>query len=69
MSVQINYKEIKKFKDLKNLILFVDNDFNISKIKKHFLKSEFSFINDLLKTADKKKKILSFDINSKKKSF
>ena len=40
---------------------------NVSKLKKHISSSEYSFVSDLLKTTDLKKKIVTFDISSKKK--
>ena len=66
MTVQINYKNsILKSKSA-NLILFVDEKFSISGLKKYISNSEFSYISDLLKTSDLKKDILFFEINSKK---
>ena len=67
MSVKINYKTNLRIKSSSNLILFSDENFNISLLKKHFLSKEYSFILDLLKTRDIKKKIQFFDISSKKK--
>ncbi len=67
MSVSIIYKNTHLNKKSLNLVLFVDEKFNISNQKKYFLKSEFSLILDLLKTRDIKKQILNFDISSKKK--
>ena len=67
MSVKINYKTNSLIKSSSNLILFSDENFNISILKKHFLSKEYSFILDLLKTRDIKKKIQFFDISSKKK--
>ncbi len=67
MSVSIIYKNTHLNKKSLNLVLFVDEKFNISNQKKYFLKSEFSLILDLLKTRDIKKQILDFDISSKKK--
>ena len=56
MSIAINYKnEISKNRS-SNLVLFVDEKFNISSLKKHILSSEYSFISDLIKTKDLKKK-------------
>jgi len=69
MTVQINYKNSGLKKKLNNLVLFVDKNFNISGLKKHISSSEFSYISDLLKTSDTKKKLLVFEINSKKKIF
>ena len=51
-----------------NHVLFLEEDFsNLSSLKKHTSKYEFSFIEDMLKSKDKKKQILILDINSKKK--
>ena len=67
MTIAINYKastsKIKTF----NSVLFVDEKFNILTLKKHLLSSEFIFISDLIKTKDLQKKIIAFDISSKKK--
>ena len=67
MSVQINYKKKVSTKNKTNLVLFIDEKFNISSLKKHILGSDYNFISDLIKKRDEKKKILAFDISSKKK--
>ena len=67
MSVQIYYKNSLSKKNISNLVLFVGEKFNISSLKKHISSSEYSYISDLLKNKDFKQKILTFDINSKKK--
>ncbi len=67
MSVIINYKPSFFKKNSPNIILFSDENFNISGLKKNVLNSDYSFISDLIKTKDKKDKILSFDISSKRK--
>ena len=67
MTITINYKNNVPKKDSFNLVLFVDEKFNISSLKKYVLSSEYSYIFDILKTNDLKKKIISFDINSRKK--
>ena len=69
MTVQINYKNSGSKKNLSNLVLFVDEKFNINGLKKHILNSEFSYISDLLKNSDLKKNLLVFEINSKKTIF
>jgi len=69
MAVQINYKSSRSKKDLPNLVLFVDEKFNIAGLKKNISKSEFLYISDLLKTSDLKKDLLFFKINSKKTIF
>ena len=67
MSVEITNKIKISKKNSHNLVLFVDEKFNISNIKKHVLGSDYKFIADLIKTRDLKKKVVTFDISSKKK--
>ena len=67
MSIKINYSNKISGKSLGNLVLFVDEKFSINSIKKHLSSSEFSYINDLLKTSDLKKNLLVFELTSKKK--
>ena len=67
MTVTINYKNKSSNTNSSNLIMFSDENFNISPLKKHISSSEHTFIKDLIKTKDIKKKILSFDISSKRK--
>jgi leucyl aminopeptidase len=67
MTVQINYLNKKNLKALNNLILFTNEKFNIKNLSKTFSKLEFNYISDLLKNSDLKKKILVFDISSKKR--
>ena len=67
MTVQINYKTKLSKKNIPNLVLFVDEKFNISSLKKHILRTDYDYISDLIKKRDEKKKILAFDISSKKK--
>ena len=67
MNVQINYKNNPSKKNSVNHVLFVDENFNILALKKHLLNKEYSFVSDLLRSQDLKKKIISFDINSKKR--
>ena len=67
MSLKISYinKTVNYLSS--NTVLFVDEKFNAKNIKRYVSNSEFSYINDLLKSTDKKKKILVFEVNSKKK--
>ena len=67
MAVKISYSKNKVSKSSSNIVLFSDDKFNISELKKYLSSSEFSYINDLLKSNDLKKKILVFEVNSKKK--
>jgi len=69
MTIQINYKTSNLKKISSNIILFVDEKFNISGLKKYVSNSEFSYISDLLKNSDLKKDLLVFEINSKKSIF
>ena len=49
------------------MLLFVDEKFNISSLKKLISVSEYSYIQDLLKNESLEKKIITFDISSKRK--
>ena len=69
MTIQINYKNNGLKKISVNHVLFVDENFNISGLKKHISNTEFSYINDLLKSSDLKKNLLFFEVNSKKTIF
>ena len=67
MSVKISYSKKTINKSSSNLVLFSNDKFNISGLKKKLSNSEFSYIQDLLKSSDLKKNILVFEANSKKK--
>ncbi len=67
MSLKINYSNNSISKVPANTVLFTDEKFNINNLKKYISNTEFSYINDLLKTNDTKKNILVFEVNSKKK--
>ena len=67
MTVQITYKNKVSMNNAYNLVLFVDEKMNISSLKKHISVSDYAFIADLIKTKDINKKIIPFDISSKKK--
>ena len=67
MSIQINYSNKASSKSSSNIVLFADEKFNIKGLNKHLSSSEFSYINDLLKTNDLKKNMFVFEVNSKKK--
>ena len=68
MSIKIGFKKTNSAKITSNLVLFVDEKFNMKHIKKYISSSEFSYISDLLKISDLKKKLLVFNLNSKKKN-
>ena len=67
MTVQINYKTKLSNKKSSNLVLFVDEKFNISSLRKYISSLEYSFISDLIKVKNSKKQIIGFDVSSKKK--
>jgi leucyl aminopeptidase len=69
MSIKINYSNKLTSKSSANLILFVDQNFNISGLKKIISSIEFAYISDLLKSSDLKKDLLFFEVNSKKTIF
>jgi len=69
MSIQINYKKNSPKKPANNVILFVDESFNINNLKEHVSNLEFSYISDLLTNSDLKKNLLFFEVNSKKTIF
>ena len=56
MPIKINYSNKLTNKLPSNFVLFVDQNFNINGIKKIISNTEFSYISDLLKTSDLKKK-------------
>ena len=60
MSIKINYLKIIKGKILSNIVLFSNEKFNLGTLKSHLSNSEFSYISDLLKTIDLKKKPFCF---------
>ena len=67
MSLNINYWNKPFDKTISNVVFFSDDKFSISGFKKNLSNIEFNYINDLLKTVDLKKRILVFEISSKKK--
>ena len=69
MSIKISIKKNFNNKDLRNYLLFCDENFNIAGLRKFISNSEFSYISDLLKTSDLKKDLLFFEINSKKRIY
>ena len=67
MNIKVNFKNRTLSKSNVNLILFADEKFNITGLKNHIPKPEYSYISDLIIKKDTKKKIVTFDISSKKK--
>ena len=68
MTVQINYKSTKLKKNSSNIVLFVNEKFDISGLKKYISNKEYYFVSDLIKTKDLSKKIreIHYDKKSKK---
>ena len=69
MPIKINYSNKLTKKSQINIALFVDEIFNIKHLKNLITQAEFLYISDLIKTSDLKKKLLIFEINSKKTIF
>ena len=67
MTIKISYSKKSISKPSSNLILFSNDKFSMKGIKSSLSTSEFSYINDLLKSFDLKKNIFVFEVNSKKK--
>ena len=60
MSIKINYLKKIAGKYSGNTVLFSDEKFSINNLKKYLSNSEFSYLSDLLKTSDLKKKFICF---------
>ena len=67
MPVKLNYLKQTKSNPSTNLVLFSNDKFNMSGLKKYLSDSEYSYINDLLKSCDLKKNLFVFEVSSKKK--
>ena len=67
MPVKINYTDKNINQNSSNLILFANEKFEVKRLRRFLSKNDFSYVNDLLKTSDLKKKILVFEVSSKKK--
>ena len=50
MSIKISFKKTNLGKISSNLVLFVDEKFNIKLIQKYISNQEFTYISDLFKT-------------------
>ena len=67
MSIKLNYSKKTISNSSSNLVLFSDEKYSTSGLKKYISNTELSYINDLLKTSDLKKNLQVFEVNSKKK--
>tara|TARA_Y100000591_G_scaffold117344_1_gene100314 strand:+ start:184 stop:1641 length:1458 start_codon:yes stop_codon:yes gene_type:complete len=66
MTIQISYKNNALKNKMGNLILFVNDKFDIKGLKQYISSSENEYISDLLKNSDLKKSLLVFDYSSKR---
>ena len=64
MNVQIKYNNSLSKKYLKNKLFFVDESLNIQLLKKFITSKEYSYLSDLLKNIDNKKKVSLFQYSS-----
>ena len=68
MSIKINYLKTNNTKSKsQNIVLFSKEKFKINDLKSHLSKSEFAYIEDLIKSIDLKKNIFIFELSSKRK--
>ena len=67
MTINIKYLKKTNFEPSANLVVFVNEKFNINSLRKYLSETEFSYINDLLKTSDLKKNLMVFELTSKKR--
>ena len=67
MSIEISYSKKTISSASANLILFTNDKFNTSNLKRHLSGSDFVYINDILKTSDLKKNLFIFEVSSKKR--
>ena len=67
MSIKLNYLNKSSSKISSNLVLFCDEKYSTSGLKKYLSNNEFSYISDLVKTTDLKKNLFVFEVSSKKK--
>ena len=69
MSINISYKSSSFKPKSGNLIFFVNEKYSPLGLKKHLTKYEYEFIDDVIKSQNLSKKIISIDLSSKKKIF
>ncbi len=64
MNIQISYINGLSKKNITNKLFFVDESLNIHPLKKFITNKEYSYVSDLLKNVDNKKKISLFEFTS-----
>ena len=67
MPVKINYNPNLTKKKLSNIVLFCDEKFNLSVIKKYISANEMKFLLELIKFKNLKKTFISFDLTTRKR--
>ncbi len=67
MSAEISYNGKSLKKNSENIVLFIDDKLAIKGLKKHISSREFIYISDLINVSEKNKKIITYDISSKRK--
>ena len=67
MSIKISYSNKIIKSSTANTVLFSKDKFSLSGFKSYLSNNEFSYINDLLKNSDLKKKLACFRVEFKKK--
>ena len=67
MSIKISYHQKTTKNISSNTVLFSDDKFKLNSLKRYLSNTEFSYINELLKSSDLKKNLLVFEVSSKKK--
>ena len=55
MSIKISYHQKTTNNISSNIVLFSDDKFKLNSLKKYLSNTEFSYINELLKSSDLKK--------------
>ena len=63
MSIKLNYLNKSSSKLSSNLVLFCDEKYSTNGIKKYVSDTEFSYINDLIRTIDIKKNLFIWIIS------
>ena len=69
MKISISYSKNAVKQTAGSQVFFSNEKYNIVNLKKNLSSLEFNYVNELLKTSDKSKKLLVFEINSKKKNY
>ena len=63
MTIKIIYTKKNIIIRDSNIILFSDEKFSLNNLKKYLATYEYNYLKELLKTADKKKKLFIYEIS------